>query len=121
MPVTHHVSSFTAGRLNKAELKSTIQSIEKTHTLISSHKGSSDLIAEVEMLFSCIKWVKSLLFCDSVKRKFIEWAGYPKDLISLIHSLDIYGAVFLIQEIWLRINVVDCEWYLVAHKGLTAN
>ncbi|BFZ13494.1 hypothetical protein BsWGS_16533 [Bradybaena similaris] len=43
-------------RLNKEELKSTIQAIEKTHTLLSNHKGSSDLIAEVSTLFTCLKF-----------------------------------------------------------------
>jgi len=43
-------------RLNKEELKSTSQAIEKTHTLIRNHKGSSDLIAEVATLFTCIKF-----------------------------------------------------------------
>ncbi|KAH9499741.1 hypothetical protein Btru_077709 [Bulinus truncatus] len=42
-------------RLNKEELKSTIQAIEKTHTLLVNHKGSSELIAEVNTLFSCIR------------------------------------------------------------------
>uniref|UniRef100_A0A2C9LZW2 Uncharacterized protein n=1 Tax=Biomphalaria glabrata TaxID=6526 RepID=A0A2C9LZW2_BIOGL len=43
-------------RLNKEELKSTIQAIEKTHTLLVNHKGSSELIAEVNTLFSCIRF-----------------------------------------------------------------
>lgn len=43
-------------RLNKEELKSTSQAIEKTHSLIRNHKGSTDLIAEVATLFTCIKF-----------------------------------------------------------------
>ncbi|XP_005104209.1 negative elongation factor D [Aplysia californica] len=43
-------------RLNKEELKSTSQAIEKTHSLICRHKGSSELIAEVTTLFTCIKF-----------------------------------------------------------------
>ena len=46
---------FSDRRLIKDELKSTSQAIEKTHTLICNHKGSSDLIAEVATLFTCIK------------------------------------------------------------------
>ncbi|KAK3792170.1 hypothetical protein RRG08_055432 [Elysia crispata] len=43
-------------RLNKEELKTTTQAIEKTHSLLANYKSSSDLIAEVATLFTSIKF-----------------------------------------------------------------
>lgn len=41
--------------LNKEELKSTIQAIEKVHNICNVNKGSTELIAELQTLYNCIK------------------------------------------------------------------
>ena len=41
--------------LNKEELKSTVQSIEKVHAICNVNKGSTELIAELQTLYNCIK------------------------------------------------------------------
>jgi len=42
--------------LNKDELKMTMQAIEKVHTICSTTKGSSELIAELNTLYHCIRY-----------------------------------------------------------------
>ncbi|XP_018795559.1 PREDICTED: negative elongation factor D [Bactrocera latifrons] len=42
--------------LNKDELKSTIQAIEKVHAICNVNKGSTELIAELQTLYNCIKY-----------------------------------------------------------------
>lgn len=41
--------------LNKDELKSTIQAIEKVHAICNVNKGSTELIAELQTLYNCIR------------------------------------------------------------------
>lgn len=41
--------------VNKDELKPTVQALEKTQTLCSENKGSSELIADINTLFQCIR------------------------------------------------------------------
>jgi negative elongation factor C/D len=41
--------------LNKEELKMTMGAIEKVHTICSTIKGSSELIAELNTLYHCIR------------------------------------------------------------------
>ena len=49
--------------LNKEELKVTMQAIEKVHTICSTSKGSTELIAELSTLYQCIRFVNaSVLF-----------------------------------------------------------
>jgi len=48
--------------INKDELKATIQAIERAHNLCSENKGSSELIADVGTLFSCLKYVPFWVF-----------------------------------------------------------
>ncbi|XP_064599061.1 negative elongation factor D-like [Liolophura sinensis] len=42
--------------INKEDLKATVQSVEKAHTLCSVSKGSSELMTEIGALFQCIKF-----------------------------------------------------------------
>ncbi|KAL5277155.1 NELFCD family protein [Megaselia abdita] len=42
--------------LNKDELKSTTQAIEKVHAICNVNKGSTELIAELQTLYNCIKF-----------------------------------------------------------------
>jgi len=46
---------MTERMLNKEELKSTIQAIEKAHTICNVDQGSTELIAELQTLYNCIK------------------------------------------------------------------
>lgn len=41
--------------LNKEELKATSQAIETVHNICNSRKGSSELMAELSTLYSCLK------------------------------------------------------------------
>lgn len=41
--------------LNKDELKLTMQAVEKVHTICSTTKGSSELLAELTTLYHCIR------------------------------------------------------------------
>lgn len=45
----------TQRKINKDDLKSTIQAIEKVHTICITIKGSTELIAEINTLYQCIK------------------------------------------------------------------
>ncbi|XP_014215121.1 negative elongation factor D [Copidosoma floridanum] len=45
----------TQRKINKDDLKNTIQSIEKVHNICNTNKGSTELIAEINTLFECIK------------------------------------------------------------------
>nr|AAA28932.1 potential zinc-finger domains centered at aa 135 and aa 364; 43 kDa protein; putative [Drosophila melanogaster] len=47
---------MTERMLNKEELKSTIQAIEKAHTICNVDQGSTELIAELQTLYNCIKY-----------------------------------------------------------------
>lgn len=42
--------------LNKDELKNTIQAIEKVHAVCNVNKGSTELIADLQMLYNCISF-----------------------------------------------------------------
>lgn len=46
---------MTERTLNKDELKSTIQAIEKAHAICNVDQGSTELIAELQTLYNCIK------------------------------------------------------------------
>lgn len=50
-------SNITQGKrvLNKDELKSTTHAIEKVHAICNVNKGSTELIAELQTLYNCIK------------------------------------------------------------------
>nr|XP_012152712.1 PREDICTED: negative elongation factor D-like isoform X1 [Megachile rotundata] len=43
-------------KLNKDELKTTIQAIEKVHNICNINKGSTELIAELHTLYQCIRF-----------------------------------------------------------------
>lgn len=43
--------------INKDELKSTTQAIDKVHTICYNNKGSTELIAEITTLFQYIRYV----------------------------------------------------------------
>lgn len=43
-------------KLNKDELKTTIQAIEKVHNICNINKGSTELIAELQTLYQCIRY-----------------------------------------------------------------
>ncbi|EDW29914.1 GL15890 [Drosophila persimilis] len=47
---------LTERTLNKDELKSTIQAIEKAHAICNVGQGTSELIAELQTLYNCIKY-----------------------------------------------------------------
>lgn len=42
--------------IHKEELKPTIQAIEQVHSICNLNKGSTDLIAEIQTIYSCIKF-----------------------------------------------------------------
>jgi len=42
-------------KINKDELKTTIQAIEKVHNICNVNKGSTELIAELHTLYQCIR------------------------------------------------------------------
>lgn len=42
-------------KINKDDLKSTIQAIEKVHGTCNANKGSTELIAEINTFYQCIK------------------------------------------------------------------
>jgi len=42
-------------KINKDELKTTIQAIEKVHNICNINKGSTELIAELHTLYQCIR------------------------------------------------------------------
>nr|CAD7258887.1 unnamed protein product [Timema shepardi] len=42
--------------LNKEELKSTIQAVEKVHSICNLNKGSSELVADLTTLYHCIRF-----------------------------------------------------------------
>lgn len=42
--------------INKDELKSTIQAVEKVHAICNVHKGSAELIADFQTLYTCIRF-----------------------------------------------------------------
>lgn len=50
------VSEVGKKSLNKEELKVTMQAIEKVHTICSTSKGSTELIAELSTLYQCIRF-----------------------------------------------------------------
>lgn len=50
------VSEAAKKSLNKEELKITMQAIEKVHTICSTSKGSTELIAELSTLYQCIRF-----------------------------------------------------------------
>ena len=66
--------------INKDELKATIQAIERAHNLCSENKGSSELIADVGTLFSCLKYVPFWVFIWS----FISVISYNDVLDSSV-------------------------------------
>ncbi|XP_011299293.1 negative elongation factor D [Fopius arisanus] len=43
-------------KLNKDELKTTIQAIEKVHNICNINKGSTELVAELNTLYQCIRF-----------------------------------------------------------------
>lgn len=43
-------------KLNKDELKTTIQAIEKVHNICNINKGSTELIAELQTLYQSIRY-----------------------------------------------------------------
>lgn len=43
-------------KINKDELKTTIQAIEKVHNICNNNKGSTDLIAELNTLYQCLRY-----------------------------------------------------------------
>ena len=46
----------TRKSLNKDELKGTTQAVEKVHSICTSSKGSTELIAELSTLYHCIRF-----------------------------------------------------------------
>ena len=46
----------TRKNLNKDELKGTTQAVEKVHSICTSSKGSTELIAELSTLYHCIRF-----------------------------------------------------------------
>lgn len=42
-------------KTNKDDLKTTIQAIEKVHNICNVNKGSTELIAELQTLYQCIR------------------------------------------------------------------
>lgn len=42
-------------KINRDELKTTIQAIEKVHNICNVNKGSTELIAELNTLYQCIR------------------------------------------------------------------
>lgn len=44
-------------KINKDELKTTIQAIEKVHNICNINKGSTELIAELHTLYQCIRYI----------------------------------------------------------------
>lgn len=44
-------------KVNKDELKTTIQAIEKVHNICNINKGSTELIAELQTLYQCIRYI----------------------------------------------------------------
>jgi len=44
-------------KINKDELKTTIQAIEKVHNICNVNKGSTELVAELNTLYQCIRYV----------------------------------------------------------------
>lgn len=42
--------------INKDELKSTTQAVEKVHAICNVHKGSAELIADFQTLYTCIRY-----------------------------------------------------------------
>jgi negative elongation factor C/D len=42
-------------KVNKDDLKTTIQAIEKVHNTCNTNKGSTELIAEINTLYQCIR------------------------------------------------------------------
>lgn len=55
--LAYAASVFEVGKksLNKEELKATMQAVEKVHTICSTTKGSTELIAELGTLYHCIR------------------------------------------------------------------
>lgn len=49
-------------KINKDELKPTIQAIEKVHNICNVNKGSTELIAELHTLYNCIRYVRLYFF-----------------------------------------------------------
>ncbi|XP_051162485.1 negative elongation factor D [Leptopilina boulardi] len=43
-------------KINKDELKTTIQAIEKVHNICNNNKGSTELIAELTTIYQCIRY-----------------------------------------------------------------
>ncbi|KAG8259776.1 beta ketoadipyl CoA thiolase, th1 [Homalodisca vitripennis] len=56
--LAYAASVFELGKksLNKDELKMTMQAVEKVHTICSTTKGSTELIAELNTLYHCIRY-----------------------------------------------------------------
>uniref|UniRef100_A0A1B6LG52 Negative elongation factor D n=1 Tax=Graphocephala atropunctata TaxID=36148 RepID=A0A1B6LG52_9HEMI len=56
--LAYAASVFELGKkiLNKEELKMTMQAVEKVHTICSTTKGSTELIAELNTLYHCIRY-----------------------------------------------------------------
>ncbi|RZF32327.1 hypothetical protein LSTR_LSTR001791 [Laodelphax striatellus] len=50
------VSETGRKNINKEELKVTVQAVEKVHTICTTIKGSSELIAELSALYQCIRF-----------------------------------------------------------------
>ena len=46
--------------MDRNELKPTVQALEKTQSLCSEGKGSSELIADVATLFTCLRYDHNL-------------------------------------------------------------
>lgn len=55
--------------LNKDELKPTIQAVEKVHTVCNEKQGSTELVAEVNTLYQCIRF-------PVVAIGVVRWVGY---------------------------------------------
>ncbi|XP_033222930.1 negative elongation factor D [Belonocnema kinseyi] len=47
---------LTPRKINKDELKTTIQAIEKVHNICNNNKGSTELIAELTTIYQCIRY-----------------------------------------------------------------
>lgn len=54
-------------KINKDDLKTTTQAIEKVHNICNVNKGSTELIAELQTLYQCIRYVKVFWLCQKEK------------------------------------------------------
>ena len=42
-------------KINKDDLKTTIQAVEKVHNICNTNKSSTELVAEISTLYQCIR------------------------------------------------------------------